>query len=306
MKRIRYVYYDKETGRIDQISNQLLVSSMPYIECDVDDVSGFMDDSKNINEYLVAYKKDEEQYVLMKKENIIRLRQESAKLFKIPNRRKESDLTLVYYPDNILEVRLDMSNISSLYMTDFKEEVTFEKGTEFRLTIVNKDSDDVVKEILIEAQDLLDVGVLFFRIPDECHPKNVAFYTYKLLKTYSWAVGKQKTTSPIKENIKYNIHKADTKRKDGFEYHLIFKPITNGFAIKNNIKDLQLVRVYGYLDFFVSDKYDSNILYTKFTITEKMLKNKQFNINFKDDISDMKNKTILYNHKYISVLLEEK
>jgi len=304
MKKKCYVYYDKKSGRITEILKKRNPGRAVYIECDISDVIGFLDNSWNLNEYVVAYKKDEDKTVIMKKENIVRLRQESAKLYKIPNRKKETELILTYYPDNILEVRFDMSLISPLYTTDFKEEIEFEKGTEIRLFINDKKSGEVYKEILFEAQELLEKGFMFFRLPDECYSKNISFYTYKLLNSYSWSVGKYKIKSPMKDNIKYDIHKADIKRKDNFDYSLIFTPIKNSLSVKNNIEDLELSRVHNHLEFFITDYYDPHVLHGKFNITEEMLQDKEFQILFDDKIDNFENKAILYNHKYISVLLE--
>ena len=305
MKKRCYVYYDKNSGYITSIVKKKRPGRGYFIECDINDVIGFLENTVNIQDYVVAYKKDEDKTIMMKKENIVRLRQESQKLFKIPNRRTDSELVLVYYPDNILEIRLNMELISPLYMTDFRNEIKFEKGTELRIFVNNKISGDVYGEFLIDAQELLERGVMFFRLPDECFPKNVSFYTYKLLNSYSWSVGKNKMKSPFNDNIKFDIHKADLERKKDFQYHLVFVPNGKYFVVYNYIKDLQLARVHGYLQFFITDRYDPHILHNKFIITEEMLKLSKFNIVFEESM-DMKDKTILYNHKYISVLLELK
>jgi hypothetical protein len=102
----------------------------------------------------------------------------------------------------------------------------------------------------------------------------------------------------MKDNIKYNIHKADFEKRKGFEYHLEIKPTKNGLHIKNNIEDLKLARIHSYLDFFITDYYDPHILFGKFTVTEDMLKEKEFFIEMN---INMERKSILYNHKYISV-----
>lgn len=303
MKKKRYVYYDQATGRIESIVDSKLEVEVPYIECNIDDVIGFLDGSLNMMLYVVAYKKDEDKHIIMKKENTIRLRQENQKLYKIPNKKSETELKLVYHPDNILELRLNMELISPLYMTDFRNEIEFEKGTELRIFVNDKRSGEVYRELIIDAQELHERGTMFIKLSDECYSKNTVFYTYKLLNSYSWEVGKHKVTSPIKDNIKYNIHRADFGRKKGFDYHLEIKPTKNGLHIKNNIEDLQLARIHSYLEFFITDFYDPHILFGKFTITEEMLKDEEFEIAL--DI-DLDKKAILYNHKYISVLLETK
>jgi len=301
MKKKRYVYYNKKSGRITGILKKRKPGRAKYIICDIEDVIGFLDNSLNMNKYVVAYKKDADKTIIMKKENTIRLRQENQKLYKIPNKKSETELKLVYHPDNILELRLNMELITPLYMTDFRNEIRFEKGTEFRIFVNDKNTGEVRKEIIIDAQELLERGTIFIRLPDECYSKNTVFYTYKLLNSYSWSVGKLKLNSPIKDSIKYNIHKADIERKEGFKYHLEIKPLEDGLYIKNNIEDLHLARIHSYVEFFITDYYDPHILFGKFTITEDMLKDKEFVIHI--DI-DIKNKAILYNHKYISVLSE--
>lgn len=301
MKKTRYVYYKKETGRISSIVTKKIGGKDPFIECDIKDVIGFLDGSVNMMKYVIAYNKDEGKHIIMKKENTIRLRQEGQKLSRIPNKKKETELNIVYHPDNILEFRLCMELITPLYMTDFRNEIRFEKGTEFRIFVNDKNTGEVRKEIIIDAQELLERGTIFIRLPDECYSKNTVFYTYKLLNSYSWCVGKNKVSSPIKDSIKYNIHKADSERKEGFTYHLEIKPLGDGVYIRNNIEDLHLARIHGDLEFFITDYHDPHILFGKFIITEKMLKDKEFSISL--DIN-LNKKAILYNHKYISVLLE--
>ena len=227
MKKKCYVYYEKDSGRISAIIKKRKPGRAPHIECDISDVIGFLDNSWNKNEFVVTFNKNEGKTVIMKKDNIVKLRQESQKLYKIPKNDSESEFNIVYYPDNILEVRFDMERISPLYMTDFKSDVQFEKGTEIRIFIVDKKSGTQYKELIIEAQELLEAGVLFFRLPDECHLNNIAFYTYKLLNSYHWSIGKQKIISPMKENIKYDIYKADIQRREGFEYNLVFSQEKN-------------------------------------------------------------------------------
>ena len=304
MKKTCYIYFDKKTGRIKDILKIRKRGRAIYVTCDIEDVIGFLDGSWNINKYVVAFSKPDNQYILLKKENVVKLRQEGQKLIKIPKRRLHDDLVMVYYPDNILEVSLNMENISPLYTTDFKKDVIFEKGTEIRIIVSNKVSGEKMKEFIIDPNEILEDGVKFLKLPEECYPTNVAFYTYKLLNSYSWSVAKNRISSPFRERVKFNIHKAETKRKDAFDYHLIFTEIEKGLSVKNNIEDIQLLRIHGPLEFFITDKNDPHILYLKFKIDQEILE-KEEEFVIKTDL-DMGNKVILYNHKYISILLERK
>jgi len=303
-KKQRYVYYDKKTGRIKDILNKRKRGRAPYITCSLEDVIGFLAGTESKIHYVVAYNRETKKTVLMKKDNIIKFRAPSKKLTKIPYKvNTESDLTLIYYSDNVLEVTLDVSRISPLYQTNFREEVTFERGTEFRITLKEKDSGNLLKELVLDAQDLLNHGQLFFELEDHIYPNNVEFFTYKVLNTYSWFKGKIKLISPAKEKIKFDIHKADNQpRSKDFTYHLIVEMTKEGLRITNNIDNLKLIRVYDQIEFFIVDEHDPNILYEKFSLTEEDLENKVIVVPLD---CDTKGKNILYNHKHISVLKEE-
>lgn len=302
--RIRYVYYDKKTGFITHILNKRRRGRAPYIECDIDEVIGFLDQSWGMLDYVVAYNNELEKHMLVKKDNMILFRKQSKNLYKIPYRRNiETDLRLVYYSDNVLEATLDMSRISPLYQTNFRDEVYFERGTEIRIIVKEKGKDNLLKEIRIDAQELLDSGQMFFELYDHMSADNVDFFTYKLFNTYSWAFGKNKLISPLTEKIKFEIHKADSKRRsENFEYHLIVNVTEDGLKIKNNIENPKLIRFSRNIEFFIVDKHDPNILYEKFYIDKYDIVEKEITIKLNIDASG---KTILYNNKYISVLKEK-
>jgi len=299
----RYVYFNKKTGQILEIRSNRKQGRAFYIECDNEDVVGFITGEKGINNYLILKKWGNDSYEILPKDNIIHLIQTSAQPVKMPYKSNVlSDLTLVYYPDNILEATLDLTNIAPIFQSNFQSEVKFEKGTEIRIIIKEKDSGNLLKEFIINAQKLLDSGQIFLELDKHIHPDNVEFFTYDLFEKISWYKGKVKLISPVKENIKFDIHKADNKkRSDGFSYHLIMEKNEKGLKIINNIDNFKLVRFNKEVNFFVVDKYDPNILFEKFSIKKEDLKHKTILIPLKYNI---KGKTILYNHKYISVLLK--
>jgi len=298
----RYVYYDKETGQIRDILSNRKAGRSPFIECSNEDVSGFISGEWGINQWVVAYDKNLEKNILIKKNNVIRLREPQKKLYKIPyGKNTKSDLKLIYYSDRVLEVLLDVSRIAPLYQTNFKDDVRFEKGTELRIIAKTKKSKELIKEIIIDAQELLESAQLFFRVSG--FQNDIEFFTYKLLNSYSWYKGTVKLISPMTDRIKFDIHKADlNKRSENFSYHLIMKPYLDGIKIENNIEDPDMVRINKFVEFFVVDKYDPNVLYRKFIISEDELSEKEIIVDLK---INMKGKTLLYNHKYISVLLEQ-
>jgi hypothetical protein len=302
--RTRYVYYDKNLGNITHILSKRRRGRAPYIECDIDEVIGFLDGSKGLNRYVVAYNMETKKASLLEKNNIIRLRKPSKELYKIPYKKNvESDLRLIYYSDNVLEVSFDASRVAPLYQTNFKDDVRFERGTYLKLVIKEKDSGNLLREIDIEAQELLDSVQMFFELADHIYPNNVEFFTYKMFEDYSWHMGKMKLMSPLKERIKFEIHKADSKRRSpDFDYHLIIRSTPNGLKIKNNIESPKMIRFYKDIEFFVVDKHDPNILYDKFSLNIGDIEFSQIIVNLKVDAKD---KAILYNHKYISVLKED-
>lgn len=302
--RNRYVYYDKKTGFITHILPTRRRGRSPYIECDIDEVIGFLDGSVGLLEYVVAFDRDLKKHILIKKDNIIRLRQPSKELIKIPYKKNaDSDLRIVYYSDNVLEVSLDMSRIAPLYQTNFRDEVVFEKGTEIRITLKEKDSGNLLKEFIINAQDLLDSVQMFFELYDHIYSDNVEFFTYKMFESYSWSKGTVKLISPMKDRIKFEIHKADNRRRSkDFDYHLIMKATKKGIKITNNIESLRTIRFHEAIAFFIVDKHDPNILYEKFSLNRDDLETSDILLDLNTDITD---KAILYNHKYISVLKEE-
>jgi len=301
--KTRYVYYDVNTGRIKEILSKRKPGRARYVECSNKEVEGFITGTVGINDWIVAYDRILEKHVLIEKNNIIKLRKASKSLYKIPYKKTiDSDLTLVYYSDNVLEVSLDVSRIAPLYQTNFKDDVVFEKGTEIRITLKEKDSGNLLKEFIIDAQELLESGQMFFDLYDHIYRDNVEFFTYKLFEKYSWFKGSVKLISPIKNRIKFDIHKADSKpQSKDFTYHLIMTPTKTGLKIQNNIENLKLIRYYNPIEFFVVDKHDPNILYEKFDLNEEHLGDKMIMIKLK---TDTKGKSVLYNHKYISVLKE--
>jgi len=302
--KTRYVYYNKKTGYITDILDRRKRGRAPYIECSIDEVIGFLDGSKGLYQWIVAYNSQDDEHILIEKSNIIRMRQPSKNLFKIPYKKNaESDLRIVYYLDNILEVTLDVSRIAPLYQTNFRDEVVFERGSEIRLILKEKNSGNLLKEFIIEAQDLLDSVQLFFELYDHIYPDNVEFFTYKMFESYSWSKGDIRLMSPMKDRIKFEIQKADNKRRStDFEYHLIMNPTAKGLKIKNNIENLKLIRFHKAIEFFVVDQHDPNILYEKFVLGRKDLEKSNIVLTLK---TDARYKSILYNHKYISVLKEE-
>ena len=64
---------------------------------------------------------------------------------------------------------------------------------------------------------------------------------------------------------------------------------------------LKMIKFRTPIEFFIVDKNDPNILYDKFYLGEDELQKKRIDLKLKFPI---KGKTILYNHKYISVLLK--
>lgn len=299
----RYVYYNQKTGQILEIRSQRKRGRSYYIECDNSKVVDFIAGKKGINEFIVVKLWGKNEYDIFPKDNIIRLRQKSTKPIKIPYKKDSiTDLTLVYYPDNVLEVSLDLTNIAPVFQSDFQKDVKFEKGTEIRIIVREKDSGNLLKEFIIDAQDLLESGQIFLELYDHIYPNNVEFFTYDLFSSFSWYKGDKKLLSPVKENLKFEINKADTKeRSDSFTYHLIMKKDENKIKIINNITNLKICRINSPITFYLVDKYNLNILYKKFVITKNMFKRKQFYIEFNENLED---KIILYNHKYISVLMK--
>lgn len=305
MKNVRYIYYDKFTGQILEIIRKRKRGTATYIECSIEEVLPLISGKKGINDLFVAYDNKVKKHLLVEKNNIIKLRNLGNKLYKIPYKKESNfDLRFLLYPkSHVLEVTLDPSNISYLYNTNLREEVMFEKGTEIRIFIKDKKGEDLLKTIVIEAQKLLDAGQLFFDI-SELDMKNISFYIYRMFQKCIWYKGKSRFLSPVKDKIKFEVQKADTKKRhEDFSYHLIVTYKDGEIKIKNNIEDLKLVKIFEPIDFFVVDKLDPNILYGTFSLTIDSLEKDLILVEIEKSVGD---KTLLYNHKYISVFFEEK
>jgi len=301
--KVRYVYYNKFSGQILEILRDKKRGSAPYIECDAKEVIPLIKGTKGINDLIVAYDKKDEKHKLVEKDNIIRLRNLGHKLYKIPYKKKGNfDLRLlIYEKSNVLEVTLDPTNFSSLFTTNFREQVKFEKGTEIRIFIKNKIGKKLQKTIVINGQEILDKGQLFYDISD-IDLKDISFYTNQMFEKYIWYRGKSRFLSPIKDRIQFDINKADSKKQhEDFSYHLEIKRLKKGLEIKNNIDDPQLVKIFDPVEFFIVDKLDPNILYDGFELDLNDLKSKLILV----PVSVDNGKAILYNHKYISVLFED-
>jgi len=295
--KTRYVYYNKETGFIEEILSKRKKGRAPYIECDHSEVEGFIMGTKSINRYVIAYNKAIDKNILIERNNVVVFRKQSKELYKIPYKKNtQSDITLVCYEDGVMEISLDMSGISPLFNTNFGEQVKFERGTEIRIVV--KETDEFVEEIVIDAQKLLEEGQMFFKMKNE----NIEFYTYKLFNSYSWFKGTKRYTSPVKRKSNFNIYRADMKiLSTNYSYHLIMKPTQSGVIVENNIENLTLIKFNEKLNFFIVDRHDPNILYEKFSLSEKDLKRKNILVDLETEV---KGKSIMYDNKYVSVFLE--
>jgi len=302
--KTRYVYYKEDTGLITEIRNDESDSGLPFIICNLDEVIDILSMKASTIDYIVAYNKIEEKHILIKKDNIIRLRKQSKEPIKIPYKETlKSDLKLIYYAGNTLEVSLNLANISPLYQTDFRSQVSFEKGTEFRILVKEKDTEKLLNEYIIDGQELMDEGQIYFELDKGISSDNVEFYTYNLLPEYSWHKEDVIFITPMKQGKKYDVHTADTKlKKDEYFYHLIAEIIDGELKITNKIKNLNLIRFENDIDFYIVDKLDPNILYGKFSLGIEELKMNEIVVPFDESL---KGKTIMYNHKYISVLVKE-
>lgn len=299
----RYIYFNKKTGDITDILSKRKRGRALYVITDNATVFPILAGTKGILDFVVAYSHDQEKYVLLERDNIIKLRYYGKELYKIPNREiQDYDLRIdLFVGGNALEVSLDPSRISTMYSTDFRQDVCFEKGTELRIYIKDKDGKILLKTITIDAQKLLENGQLFFELKN-IDPFNVSFYTDRVFDNYMWSHGKAKFLSPMRDMLRFEIQKADLKiRSPKFEYHLYIKKGVDGIEIRNNIENVKLLKIFGDVEFFIVDRYDPAILYEKFVLQPESFKLKMLYVKTKED---MKGKTILYNHKYISVLIE--
>jgi hypothetical protein len=301
MKKKRYLYFDKITGQVMGIVSDKVKRNNNFIECDNEDVVDYIIGKKSLNDVIVAYNRNDKKYKLLKRDNVIKLRYYGDKKFKIPNRKLvDYDLRLISYPDNILEVTINPERMSSLYATNFKNDVVFERGTEIRIYVMDKEGREIFKTIVIDAQKLLDNFQMFFNISVD--RKNMSFYTQRVFDKYCWYTGKTKFISPFKDKVKFEVQKADTSRKrDDYEYHLIVKPEDKKLKIKNNIVDPELLKIDSKVTFYIVDKNNLELLHDKFYIFHDDLKQKEIEINLKNSFDNM---SILYNQKYISVLIE--
>lgn len=301
----RYIYFDKKTGVITSIVSTRKRGRALYIVSNNETVAPFIMGTKGIMESIVAYDREQEKYVLLDKDNVIRLRYYGKELYKIPKKSiSDYDLRIDLYAEgNALEVSIDPYRMSTMYATDFREEVCFENGTEIRIFIKNKDGSKLLKTIVIDAQNLLDNGQLFFELKD-IDSNDMSFYTHRVFDKYMWRKGKVRFLSPIRDKIRFEIQTADLKRRrDDFEYHLIIKNDEDGIKIQNNIENPKLVKIFDEIEFYIVDKHDPTILYDKFILKPTMFKSKTLFVKTKEHIDG---RGILYNHKYISVLLEGK
>lgn len=303
--KLRYVYFDKKTGIMTDILSKRKRGRAKYVITDEETVGPIVAGKKSWLDLIVAYNRDEKNYVLLEKDNIIKLRYYGDKLYKIPKTTIEDyDLRIdLFAGGNALEISLDPSRMSTMYGTDFREEVKFEKGTELKIYIRDAVGEKDLETITVDAQKLLENGQLFYELKNNVDAKNVSFYTLRVFDKYMWRTGKTSFLSPIRDKIRFEIQKADLKRKsEKFEYHLVVKKTDDGVTIRNNIENIKIVKIFDDIEFFIVDKYDSAILHEKFVLQPSSFKIKNIDVSLK---TDLKNKTILYNHKHISILMEE-
>jgi len=300
----RYVYFNKKTGVITDILSNKKRGKALYVITDEATVGPIIAGIKGMLDLVVAYDYNQKKYVLLERDNIIKLRYYGKELYKIPNREiPDYDLRIdLFAGGNALEISLDPSRISTMYSTVFRQDVQFEKGTELRIYIKDKDGNILLKTIIIDAQKLLENGQLFFELKDIDTSSNLSFYTNRVFDNYMWTHSKKKFLSPMRDMLRFEVQKADLKiRSPKFEYHLYIKEDVNGIKIKNNIDNVKLLKIFNDIEFFIVGRYDPAILYEKFVLKPEAFKLKNIYVKTKED---MKGKTILYNHKHISVLIE--
>ena len=301
--KTRYVYFDPKTGVIKEILNKRKRGRAKYVISNDEVVGGIVAGTMGMMDLVVAYNRDQEEYVLLERDNIIKLRYYGKDLYKIPKRTIEDyDLRIdVFLGGNALEVSLDPERMSTMYSTDFREEVCFEAGTEIRIYIKDKEGNETLETIIIDAQELLENGQLFFELED-IDPSQVTFWTNRVFDKYMWRVGKTKFLSPMRDKIKFEVQRAHLKKQSpSFNYHLTVRETEDGLAIQNDIENIKLVKIFDEIEFFIVDRYDPTIMYDKFAIQPETFKHKEIEVVIK---GGMKGKTILYNHKYISILIE--
>lgn len=298
----RYVYYNKETGQISEILNNKKEGQRNYIESNNKEVSKFIMGEESTNNYIVAYCKNK--YQLIKKDNIIRLRKPNNRLYKIPQQKSiTNDLIIVSYPDNTLEISLNISNITPLFQTDFRKEVKFEKGSEIRIYLKDKKNNEIAQELILDAQKILNEGQIFLELNKNINIDDINFYTYRVFENYSWYKGTEKYISPIKEKIQFDIQKVtENINKKDVTYHLIISQDEKGFYIQNHIDNIKLVRIFNDITFYIVDKHDSHILHEKFILSKESFEKREKIIRLDLKTQNLNDKSILYNHKYISVL----
>lgn len=300
----RYIYFDKTTGVILDILKTRKRGRAKYVTVDLETVRPILEGTMGTHELVVAYDHDKEDFVLLEKDNIIKLRHYSKELYKIPNKVIEDyDLRIdLFTAGNGMEVSIDPSRMSTMYSTDFRDEVCFEKGTEIRIYVKDKVGEELLKTVVIDAQRLLENGQLFYAL--DVDPNDVSFYVERVFDNYMWRKGIAKFMSPMKDMIRFEIQKADLKRRSPkYEYHLQITSAKDGIEILNNIENVKLVKIFDEIEFYLVDKYDPTIMYEKFVLQPKSFKREKIYVRLKETLEG---KTILYNHKHISVLIEDK
>jgi len=301
--KTRYIYFDKKTGVMTDILNKKKRGRAPYVTTDYDTIGPVIMGKKGWLDYVVAYDREQKKYILLERDNVIKLRYYGDGLYKIPKRTKEDyDLRIDVFSDgNAIEISLDPTRISTMYSTNFVKDVHFEKGTEIRIYIKDKNGEELFDTLIIDAQKLLENGVMFFELK-ETDVNNLSFHTERVFDNYMWRKVDSKFLSPMRDNVKFEVQKAHLKRKSElFEYHLVLNKTDDGLIIKNNIDNLKLVKLFEDVEFYIVDKYDPMLLYEKFVLPPDAFNSKTIVVDIKQQLEG---KTILYNHKYISVLIE--
>ena len=128
----RYIYFDKRTGFITDILGKRKRGRASYVVSDSETMQPFIMGTRGMNEILVGYDREQEKYVLLNRDNIIKLRYYGKNLYRIPKRTiPDYDLRIDLFSEgNVLEVAIDPSRISTMYATEYRKDIVFEKGIE--------------------------------------------------------------------------------------------------------------------------------------------------------------------------------
>jgi hypothetical protein len=160
-----YVYFDEWTGEISSVGcSQQSGNTNPELKTTDSIVKAIIDGNVNQHDYLVALN-DHNQFEVIKKDNIIRLRHAEDQLVLLPRiRLNKWDVRVRLYTGNdTMTIELNRDSIQKLVNSNLRSDLKLEEKQDINLYITRRNQPDyLIERLQFDLADLLDTYTVGF------------------------------------------------------------------------------------------------------------------------------------------------